>query len=186
MRPLPLLLLALLPLAAAPARAGMVNGSLDAAAPFVGVRPLGVRSLELAGWTVTGSGIRWIGGSAQLPAADGNAFVDLASGGIEQALSTTPNEAYDVRFMLLGSSSGVVNVSAAGMSQAYGGSNAQGFLVWEERAFRFVARSSLTTISFSAGSAPSGPVIIDRVAVMSAAATSIQSTTWGRLKEMYR
>ena len=186
MRPLPFLLLALLAVTAAPAYAGMVNGSLEPLAPFSGVRPLGAGSSELAGWTVTGSGVRWIGGSAQLPAADGSAFVDLASGGIEQTIATNPNEAYDVRFVLLGSSSGVATVSAAGLSQAFPGSNAQGFLTWEERAFRFVARSRLTTIAFTGGSGPSGPVLVDRVTTLSGAPTTTRSTTWGALKQLYR
>jgi len=182
-RLMPLVLLLAL---ASPARAGLLNGSFEPPAPFSGVLALAPGVADLSPWTVTGEGVHWQCATFELPAADGVAYLDIAQGGVEQAFATNAGSTYEVRFAILGSPGATVTVSAAGTTQAYSGSSASVFLSWEQRSFRFVARSSLTTLAFQGGPIQAGPMLLDRVTVLPGQSTPTETTSWGQLKQAYR
>lgn len=133
------------------------NGSFEN--PGYAYASLGPGSTFITGWTTVLSGVEYY--NAGSSAADGVMVVDLAnyvyaSGGLQQAIATTPGQRYDVSFFAGNTASsgrdgtGIVKVTLDGsttleFNTAVASSAAY---AWAERSFSFVATGSSTTIRF--------------------------------------
>jgi Protein of unknown function (DUF642)/PEP-CTERM motif len=133
------------------------NGSFEN--PRIGYASLGPSSTYITGWTTVLSGVEFY--SAGSSAIDGVMVVDLAnyvyaSGGLEQAIATTPGQRYDVSFFAGNSASsgrdgtGIVKVTLDGSTtlQFDTAVAATAAYAWAERSFSFVATGSSTLIRF--------------------------------------
>jgi len=190
-----------LALAATDARAGLItNGSFENTNnTFTGdansVDVLSSGSTAIPGWTTTnGVPTAWIksGNPYDIPAADGDYFLDLTSysnvgtyGGVAQSVATVAGTSYVVTFDLgYGGSSGTfagpvsVLVSAAGTSGTLtSGSGRPNPAVWTPESFTFTATSSLTQLDITGTSTAGGQYIgLDNVDVEPAATGPTGST----------
>lgn len=121
---------------------------------------LGGGSTAVTGWTTVLSGVEHFNESGYGLAADGDMLVDLANyvcsgGGIEQTVTTTPGQEYEVTFNagnFLGfgrTGTGIVKVTIDGNTQEFTTAQATtGTLTWELRSFSFVAAGTETTVRF--------------------------------------
>lgn len=128
-------------------------------------------STDITGWTVTGSSVDLIGTYWQAPPGGGQS-VDLDGnnpGGLTQAVTTVPNQAYVITFELSGNPDTVgtkyLTVSAGATSQSFTyttGSNKKTDMMFVSETFAFTATGTSTALSFTSGDprrSPSGPVI---------------------------
>jgi hypothetical protein len=144
-------------------------------------RLLGGDTSSLAGWTVTGPEIAWIGAGNPygINAASGSNFLDLTGwaysghGGVSQDLATVAGQAYTLSFDLGNSvnynygGTDSMLVSAGTLSQIVTTQVTGDPGSWEHVTLSFVATSNTTTLSFS-GDASQWYVGLDNVNVTSA------------------
>jgi len=117
-------------------------------------------STAVTGWTAVLSGLELFHESGYGLAADGDMLVDLAkyvysAAGIEQTVTTTPGQEYEVNFHAgnyLGfgrTGTGIVKVTIDGNTPEFTTAQATtGTLTWELRGFRFAAAGAETTVPF--------------------------------------
>ena len=143
-----------------PARADLINGSLEASgAPFTYQLVPGGSAL-IPGWTTIDSGVEWFQPTAfaDNPPPAGSYVVDLANyfnsaGGLQQTFATLPGATYVVNFQL-GTSQSVgrngsceIVVAADGVSEIYSALNLSALTVYTPRVFTFVADDASATLS---------------------------------------
>jgi choice-of-anchor C domain-containing protein len=134
-------------------------------------------STDLAGWTITGGGIDWVGTYWQ--AAQGSKSIDLdgseaaAPGGISQTVDTKVGSTYVVTYNLSGNpDSGpadktmTVNIGGINHYETY---NTSGFtraeMQWVPVTYSFVATSTQTPISFMSTTEGGYGAVIDNVVI---------------------
>ena len=137
----------------------IVNGSFESPG-YSGNAILPSGSEFVAGWTTVLNGAEYFNATAFGGAADGLMVVDLAhyiysAGGIEQTVTTTIGETYDVSFYLgnfLASGrdgTGIVKVTVDGVTQSFDTPEATAaVMVWDLASFQFTAVDTTTTIRF--------------------------------------
>ena len=185
----PLIAAALLALAASSQAANLVtNGSFEAGGPPVqnngdaASQQLFGGSTALAGWTVTGNQIAWIGvgNPYGISASTGDDFLDLTGwastgSGVTQTLATTAGTHYTVQFDLGNSvnynfgTQDALTVSFGGQSQSVATTQANSPSSWETYSFDFVASGASTALSFT-GLTAQFYIGLDNVVVTSASA----------------
>lgn len=118
-------------------------------------------STDIQGWLVLSAGVDWVDGVATVPeilGTNGALYIDLngnqpVPGGIQQSVTTTVGTRYSVTFDMnantITGASKILEVSAGAESQAFtftpSGSTD---IVWEQKAFQFVATNTTTTLTF--------------------------------------
>jgi choice-of-anchor C domain-containing protein len=156
----------------------LINGSFELGPeiPTFDINILG-GSTAIAGWTVTGARIDYVGPPWDV--SDGQRAIDLDGnddiGGIEQTFATTLGQTYVVSFDLSGNPDGgplvkAVRVSAAGFTHDYTFDNSGQTLrslTWQPITFSFLATSASTTLGFTSlsSSGSSYGALIDNVRV---------------------
>lgn len=136
------------------------NGSFETAAISPGTyTTLGLNNSQIAGWTVSGGNIDYIGSYWQ--AAQGSRSIDLAGstlGTISQTFDTQIGWLYTVDFAMAGNTDGgpatkLLQV-VAGNEQAQFSFDQSGRsrsdMGWLDQSFQFTADTAQTTLSFSA------------------------------------
>lgn len=159
--------------------ATIVNGSFETGRE---IAPAGFRtvptgnSTSIAGWTVGGAGVDYIGSYWQ--AEDGVRSIDLSAlnaGSISQSLNTVIGQAYKVSFWLSGNPDGgqgqkLATAAASGFAPesfvyTVGAANSNANMLWQRFFYTFRAATTLTDLSFTGGTAtPYGPAI-DNVSI---------------------
>ncbi|MBA3895755.1 MAG: choice-of-anchor C family protein [Sphingomonadaceae bacterium] len=175
-----LIALGALALAPFPAQAAsFMNGSFEMGTndPGAGFVALNTGDTSIAGWTVGGAGIDYIGGYWQ--AADGVRSIDLSqldAGSVAQTFDTLIGQAYRVTFFLAGNPDGapnaktVLTMASGGASQTdtftVGAGNTHANMGWTPFTYDFVANGLSTTLSFASQTGtPYGPAL-DNVSVL--------------------
>lgn len=183
---------------ALPSNAQIVNGSFEPTTPFGGNFLVPPASSAIPGWLTIDSGVEWY--NPQLfgtgPAADGSYIVDLANyvysaGGLQQTFATTPGELIAIGFKFsttLGfgrDGTAQIEVSADGQTQTFSVTNLTGTNVWVPCTFTFTADNTSATLRFRClQNANLHFANIDGVA--RDLTTASQSSTFGRIKSLYR
>ncbi|MBN8849414.1 MULTISPECIES: choice-of-anchor C family protein [unclassified Sphingomonas] len=169
--------------------AAFVNGSFeDGVAPGVYTTVAGGDSSSIAGWTVTGNSVDYVG--SYWPAQDGSRSIDLngnAQGGIEQTFDTVAGTLYSVTFWLAGNTDGApvtksVLVGASGNdgklvtfdSSAFD----RGDMGWAKYSYNFVAQNASTTLSFASQDAGPFGAALDNVSLLIGGGVP-EPATWG-------
>jgi choice-of-anchor C domain-containing protein len=145
----------------APARANiLVNGSFEAGTdPGEFITAPGGDSATIAGWTVIGDSVDYIG--SFWAAQDGVRSLDLNgnnAGGVQQSFATTPGQLYQVTFALAGNPDGLPNDKSL-ITSTVSGVNTFDFNVvtagsshanmqWITESFTFTANDASTQLSF--------------------------------------
>ncbi|MBN8454003.1 choice-of-anchor C family protein [Accumulibacter sp.] len=136
------------------------NGSFETAAISPGTyTTLGLNNSQIAGWTVSGGNIDYIGSYWQ--AAQGSRSIDLAGstlGTISQTFDTQIGWLYTVDFAMAGNTDGGPAMKllqvVAGNEQAQFSFDQSGRsrsnMGWLDHSFQFTADTAQTTLSFSA------------------------------------
>ncbi len=148
----------------------ITNGSFEAGTPIANVgdpasqQLFGGDSLALAGWTVTGSDIAWIGtGNAYgIVASDGVNFLDLTGwhstgtgAGVTQTIATVAGTSYTLSFDIGNSvnynygSNDSLLVSAGDLSQIVGTTQNASASSWDHVSLSFIAQGSSTDVAFT-------------------------------------
>lgn len=156
--------------------ATLVNGSFEAGGD---IAPGSFRTVAsgnnttIAGWTVGGAGVDYIGTYWQ--AADGNRSIDLSganAGSISQSFATVIGQAYKVAFSLSGNPDGglgtkIATAAATGFAPAsftytVGSANSRVNMLWDRVFYTFRAAATTTNLSFTSGTSTAyGPAIDD-------------------------
>ena len=169
--------------------AGFVNGSFElGASPGLFTTIAGGNSSTITGWTVTGSGVDYIGN--YWAAQNLSRSIDLngiGQGGIQQTFDTAAGTVYNVSFWLAGNPDGApitknVLVGASGANSAAYTFNFTGFnqfdMGWVNYTYRFVATGASTTLSFASQDAGSYGGALDNVSVTGAVP---EPATWAMM-----
>lgn len=143
------------------------NGSFESVSFSGDYALVPTASTSITNWTTTLNGVEWFQPSTYLGgvvgnAADGLAAIDLATytytaGGIEQAITTTSGQQYQVTFMGGTANSfgrdgtGKIELTFGNLStQTFNLTNNTGAIVWTPLSFTFTANlTGSTTIAFS-------------------------------------
>jgi hypothetical protein len=189
---LPLTCVALLALAAAPARAGsLVNGSFEApTVPVGGFANYGGGSTAITGWTVEGPGVSIVGGTFSqdgtlFQAENGQQWLDLTgdglnslSDGVAQNVTTVVGQAYALSFYVgSATDNDLFFASTVGLSINGGAVKSytnpiapSNMLNWERFTADFTATTTTTNVAFFNGdSANNNNAALDNVTLNSAA-----------------
>ena len=139
----------------------ITNGGFES--PYIGYIALGPGSNFISGWTTVLSGVEFFdatsfGGGAPgggRMAVDLANYVYLTGGGLEQTISTTAGQEYDLTFFAGNSASsgrdgtGIVKLTIDGVTTDYATAvAATGVMAWKQITHSFVAASSSTTVRF--------------------------------------
>jgi len=178
--------------------AQIVNGSFEPTTPFGGNYVVPPNSSAIPGWLTIDSGVEWYNplpfGTG--PAPHGSYIVDLANyaysaGGLQQTFVTTPGELIGIDFKLsttIGSGrdgTAQIEVSADGQTQLFNVVNPTGTNVWTPFTFVFTADNASATLRFRClQNANLHFANIDGVGRN--LTTANQSSSWGRIKTLYR
>jgi len=150
----------------------------------------------IAGWTIIGISVDYVGGFWQ--ASSGTRWVELdgsagENGGLQQTLVTVPGEVYTVLFDMAGLPVlgapyvKTMRVTAAGASQDYQFSVVGKWaeeMGWITHSFSFVASGDETTIRFMSTNEPAGlgPALDN---VRDASTVAAESSSWGAIKALF-
>ncbi|WP_426168089.1 choice-of-anchor C family protein [Sandarakinorhabdus sp. DWP1-3-1] len=154
----------------------ITNGSFETGQE---IAPGGFRTVAtgntftIAGWTVGGAGVDYIGTYWQ--AAAGTRSVDLSGGGpgsVSQTIATEAGRDYKVYFSLsgnpdggLGTKSAIVSVSdgiPANFTYPVGAANSRATMLWQRFSYRFTAFDTTSNLAFASGTSTAfGPAIDD-------------------------
>ncbi len=168
------------------------NGSFETgtSAPGAGFVTLASGNTSITGWTVTGSGVDYIGGL--WPAAEGFRSVDLSAGdagGIQQSFDTVASHTYHVRFGLAGNPQGnpsvkTVQVQATGSTPVSYTFDTTGHstssMGWATNTYTFTATGATTTLSFASQDATAYGPVLDNVVLTDITPTPVPTLSqWG-------
>ena len=168
-------LIAALALPVAAQAASFQNGSFETGPTPGGFTTLGAGNTSVAGWTVGGDSIDYIG--TYWNAQDGARSIDLAGNGpgsVSQTFDTVLNGKYRVTFWLAGNTDGpppvkstVVSAGGPGTTYTFDTTgDAIPGLDWKQYSYNFTAGGTSTTLSFAAGDAGPYGAALDNVSVL--------------------
>lgn len=180
------------------AGADLVNGSFERQISPIGFYRLGPNSNAIEGWTSIGSGAEWYSPAfyGLGPAVDGNNVVDLTpgtsrEGGIRQEFYSVAGGVYRIDFWLGtiaasgADSSAVVEVLAGNTQQSYRVTGNSDRITWQLHSFEFVATFNWTSLVFRCRQdATFHFAYLDDVHMTTT--VPAQTSTWGRVKALYR
>lgn len=161
------------------------NGAVDPGGFFTPVAS--GDSTSIAGWTVGGSGVDYIGGYWQ--PEDGKRSIDLsggAPGSISQLISgLTSGQVYDISFWLSGNPDGgsttKVGTVSGGTAQSFSytlsGTNSLSNMNWKEFHYVFTALGATALLTFSSGTGDAYGPALDNVSI----AAVPEPATWGMM-----
>jgi choice-of-anchor C domain-containing protein len=157
---------------------GLTNGSFETGT-YVnngsGFQQLNAPNASIAGWTVGGASVDWIG--TYWPAQDGSMSIDMSgvgAGTLSQTFATTIGNTYNVSFQLSGNPAGLPTVKTLEVSATGGAVGLYSYDVtgndltnmnWRPESYSFLATSVSSTLSFVSTTAGAFGPAIDNVVV---------------------
>ena len=181
---------------AAPSHAQIINGGFEQPSSPIGYSLLSGGSTAITGWTTTDNGVEWWSPTGYGPMPAGPNLVDLAcyvysAGGIQQTFATVPGQSYQIDFWFgthaVSGRDGTatIQVSADGQLQSYSITSLTSPIGWNLESFTFVADDASATLKFRClQNANLHFAYIDGVG--SSAVVPARTSTWGRVKSLYR